>query len=116
MIPKFKQLAIIRKGVRGELSKCQEELEELRDADNQHNRWHVAVEAADLINSTYTFVWRKYRIPFFVVILVALMTSLYKPTLRWLRSTRFGKGTSSSPSPSDEKRWSWPRRDTDFGA
>lgn len=85
MFPKYKQLAIIRKGERGTLEKCREELAELRDADNQGNRWHSVVEAADLINSTYTFIWRKYRVPFFVVILIALMTALYKPTLRWLR-------------------------------
>jgi phosphoribosyl-ATP pyrophosphohydrolase len=85
MLPKFKQLAVIRKGQRGTLDKCREELAELRDADNQSNRWHVVVEAADLINSTYTFVWRKYRVPFFVVILVALLTSVYKPVVRFLR-------------------------------
>lgn len=82
---KYPQKAIIRKGVRGELSKCHEELAELQDAHNQRTRWHVVVEAADLINSTYTFVWRKYRVPFFVVILIALLSAAYKPVLRWIR-------------------------------
>lgn len=85
MFRKFPQKAIIRKGERGTLSKCREELAELKDADDQGNRWHCVVEAADLINSTYVFIWRKYRVPFFVVILIALLTALYKPTLRWLR-------------------------------
>ena len=85
MIRKYKQLRDIRKGELGTLDKCREELEELQDADQQGNRWHSVVEAADLINSTYTFIWRKYKVPFFVVILIALMTALYKPTLRFLR-------------------------------
>ncbi len=82
---KYPQRAIIRKGERGTFDKCREELEELRDADDQGVRWHSVVEAADLINSTYTFIWRKYRVPFFVVILVALLTGIYKPVLRWIR-------------------------------
>ena len=85
MFAKYPQKAVIRKGQRGTLDKCREELAELRDADNQGVRWHCVVEAADLINSTYTFIWRKYRVPFFVVIFVALLTSIYKPILRWLR-------------------------------
>ena len=85
MLPRFKHKAIIRRRERGTLGKCEEELAELKDADNQQNPWHVAVEAADLINSTYTFVWRKYKIPFFVVIMVALLTGIYKPIVRWLR-------------------------------
>ncbi len=85
MFKKYPQKAIIRKGKRGTLDKCREELEELRDADNQGVRWHSVVEAADLINSTYTFIWRKYKVPFFVVILVALLTGIYKPVLRWIR-------------------------------
>ena len=85
MIKRYKQLRDIRKGERGTLDKCREELEELQDADQQGNRWHSVVEAADLINSTYTFIWRKYKVPFFVVILIALMTALYKPTLSFLR-------------------------------
>lgn len=85
MLPKFKQLAVIRKGKRGTLDKCREELAELKDADNQNNRWHVVAEAADLINSTYVFVWRKYRVPFFVVVLIAMLTGIYKPALRFLR-------------------------------
>lgn len=85
MIPKFKQLAVIRKGKRGTIDKCREELAEMKDADFQGNRWHVVVEAADLINSTYSFVWRKYRVPFFVVILIAMSTGIYKPILRWIR-------------------------------
>lgn len=75
----------ITKGIRGTLSKCREELEELEDAHEQKNRWHTAIEAADLINSTYTFVWREYRVPFFLVIALAMMTGIYKPMVRFFR-------------------------------
>lgn len=85
MIPAFKHTIAIEKRQRGTLGKCDEELAELKDADAQGNRWHTVVEAADLINSTYTFIWHKYRVPFFVVIVVAMMTGVYKPVLRWLR-------------------------------
>jgi hypothetical protein len=85
MIRRYQQKAVIRKGERGELSKCHEELAELQDAHNQGVRWHAVVEAADLINSTYTFIWRKYKVPFFIVIMIALSTAVYKPFIRWLR-------------------------------
>jgi len=85
MFKEYSHTRAIPKSPRGTLEKCKEELLELEDADIQNNRWHATIEAADLINSTYTFVWKKYRVPFFVVILVALTTGIYKPTLRWLR-------------------------------
>ncbi len=83
MFRQFEHKAAIRRGERGTLGKCEEELAELKDADTQGNRLHVVIEAADLINSTYTFVWRRYRVPFFVVILIALLTGIYKPCVRW---------------------------------
>jgi phosphoribosyl-ATP pyrophosphohydrolase len=76
---------VIEKGARGTLFKCKEELQELEDAHEQKNKWHVVVEASDLINSTYTFVWREYKIPFFVVIMIASCTGLYKPIARFLK-------------------------------
>jgi hypothetical protein len=84
----FKHNVDIPKAPRGTLGKCHEELAELEDADSQNNRWHTVVEAADLINSTYTFVWRRYRVPFFVVIVIALLSGIYKPIVRWLRKHR----------------------------
>lgn len=83
MFKQFKHQAVIPRGERGTLDKCDEELAELKDADTQGNRLHVVIEAADLINSTYTFVWRHYRVPFFAVILIALMSGIYKPCVRW---------------------------------
>ena len=53
------------------------------DACAQGNRLHAVIEAADLINSTYTFIWRQYKVPFFIVIFIALMTGIYKPCTRW---------------------------------
>ncbi len=81
----FTHIRTIQKGTRGTLSKCREELEELEDAHLQKNGWHAAIEAADLINSTYTFIWKEYRIPFFIVIAIALFTGFYKPVSRVLR-------------------------------
>ena len=83
MFRPFKHKAAIRRHPRGTLEKCGEELAELKDAHAQGNRWHTVIEAADLINSTYTFVWRAYRVPFFVIILISLMTGVYKPIVRW---------------------------------
>lgn len=85
MFPRFKHTVHIPKAKRRTLAKCQEELEELKDAHVQGNRLHVTVEAADLINSTLAFVWWTYRVPFFVVIFIALMSGVYKPISRWLR-------------------------------
>jgi len=85
---RFKHTRDIARAPRGTLDKCREELDELQDADSQNNRWHSVIEAADLINSTYTFVWRKYRVPFFVVIPVALLSGVYKPVVRWIRRRR----------------------------
>ena len=82
---KFKHTVEIPRADRGTLAKCHEELAELADADSQNNRWHSVIEASDLVNSTYTFIWRKYRVPFFVVIAVALATGIYKPIVRFLR-------------------------------
>lgn len=85
MFPRYNHTLEIPRAERGTIDKCHEELAELEDADRQGVRWHAVIEAADLINSTYTFVWRKYRVPFFVVILIALMSGVYKPMARWLR-------------------------------
>lgn len=85
MFPRYRHTVAIARRQRGTLEKCDEELEELRDAVKQGNKWHAVIEAADLINSTYTFVWRKYRVPFFVVVLIALMTGVYKPIVRLIR-------------------------------
>ena len=82
---KFKHTVEIPRAPRGTLGKCKEELAELEDADQQNNRWHAVVEAADLINSTYTFIWRKYRVPFFIVIIIALLTGIYKPVIRFFK-------------------------------
>jgi hypothetical protein len=79
----FKHTVDIPCAPRGTLDKCQEELAELQDAHSQNNRWHSVIEAADLINSTYTFVWRQYRVPFFVVVGIAMLSGLYKPVVRW---------------------------------
>lgn len=83
--PKCVHLMPIQKRDRGTFGKIREELEELYDADSQDNGFHAAIEAADLINATYTFIWNRYRIPFFVVILIALVTGIYKPIVRVLK-------------------------------
>jgi hypothetical protein len=82
---KFKHRRTIQKGKRGTLAKCREELDELEDAHEQGNRWHSVIEAADLVNSAYSFVWREYRVPFFIVIAIALLTGIYKPISRFIR-------------------------------
>jgi len=41
-------LVPIRKGILGEISKIQEELDELKDAENQNNKILIHIELADL--------------------------------------------------------------------
>lgn len=81
----YEHTRVIKKGPRGTLDKCKEELEELEDAHLQKNRWHSVIEAADLINSTYTFIWKEYRVPFFIVISISLLSGIYKPVVRFLK-------------------------------
>lgn len=83
--PKCVHTMPIQKRERGTFGKIREELEELYDADSQGNAFHSAIEAADLINATYTFIWNRYKIPFFVIILLAIATSIYKPIVRLLK-------------------------------
>lgn len=85
IFPKCQHTMPIEKRERGTFGKCREELEELYDADRQGNCFHVVIEAADLVNATYTYVWKQYRIPFFVIILIALMTGVYKPIVRFFK-------------------------------
>lgn len=85
LFPKCVHIMPIQKRERGTFGKIREELEELYDADTQSNAFHAAIEAADLINATYTFIWKRYKIPFFVIIFVALMTGVYKPVSRILK-------------------------------
>jgi hypothetical protein len=96
MFRQFKHKVKIIKHPRGTIGKCEEELAELKDADVQGNKLHVIIEAADLINSTYTFVWRNYKVPFFVVIFAALMTGIYKPCVRWWKKNVWKIDTSKS--------------------
>lgn len=86
MFKRYTHVQQIPRHPRGTLAKCQEELAKLADADSQGAKWHAVIEAADLINSTYTFIWRKYRVPFLVVLTIALMSGVYKPIARWLRN------------------------------
>ncbi len=85
LFPKCVHLTPIQKRERGTFGKIREEVEELYDADSQSNAFHSAIEAADLINATYTFIWNRYKIPFFIVIFIALMTRVYKPIIRFFK-------------------------------
>lgn len=51
-------LVVIDKGELGELSKLQEELDELRDAQAQGSKVMMAVEAADLVGALKAFLER----------------------------------------------------------
>ena len=73
------------------IGKIEEELEELRETDERGTRWHATVEAADLINATYSFLWKRYGIPPFVVIVISLVTGIYKPVARWIRGNSNGR-------------------------
>jgi len=85
MFPEFKHRIEIPKGKRGTIDKCREELAELEDASKQGSKLHIAIEAADLINSTYTYAWQQHRIPVFVVRVLALVTAVYKPVVRYFK-------------------------------
>lgn len=53
-------LVEIKKGVYGELSKIQEELEELVDADNQNNKIMIGVELSDIYGALEAYA-EKYH-------------------------------------------------------
>ncbi len=50
----------IKKGVYGDISKIEEELEELKDAEQQSNKILSMVELSDLIGAIKGFVQKKY--------------------------------------------------------
>ena len=84
-VPIVKHAREIPRRPRFTIGKIEEELEELKETDERAARWHATIEAADLINATYSFLWRKYRVPPLVVIVVSLVTSIYKPVVRWIK-------------------------------
>lgn len=67
-------------GVKGELSKIQEELAELQDVQQHGNgHFHGTLECADLLESIGQFAWRYYRIPFVCLIGIYLLRAVFKP-------------------------------------
>lgn len=92
----MKHLRDIQKHPRHSLEKVFEEYEELRDAHEQRNRWHAVIEAADVVNAAYSFIWKTYRVPFVVVIAVGVSTAVYKPLVRlWRRTVRRNGGRNA---------------------
>lgn len=69
-------------GVDGEFSKIREEYLELEDAHEQKKAYFTIIECADLITSVGSFSWRQYKIPFFLIIVLAYIRKPYK----WIRN------------------------------
>ena len=82
----------IKLGVEGELSKIQEEFNELADAHSQDKAFFSIVECADLVTTVGMFSWHKYRVPLLVVVLFAYLRKPYKairnPILRRMYGNR----------------------------
>ena len=85
LFPKCTHIDVIIKRPRGTFGKIQEEFEELYDADRQYNKFHCMLESADLINATYSYMWHRHRIPFFIIIAISLLTGIYKPIVRYFK-------------------------------
>lgn len=80
----FEHTKIIPSGVAGEISKIDEELEELKDANSQGHYLHSIIECADIINSTGQFSFNKYGIPLILVILLCYIRKPYKILRRFV--------------------------------
>lgn len=78
----FRHRTPIKLGVEGELSKIQEEFDELTDAYNQNKKFFTAVECADLISSVGMFSSKKIGVPLLLIIIFAYIRKPYK----WIRN------------------------------
>lgn len=80
----------VRLGKRGEVSKIEEELDELRDfVSRKVNPFLVLVECADIIESVGQFSRRRHCCPLVVVYLLCVVRAAWKP-LRDLWLNRHG--------------------------
>ena len=66
-------------GVKGELSKINEEHHELIDAHENSTNIHTIIEAADLIESVGQFAYKQLNVPLFVIIGITYLRKTYKP-------------------------------------
>ena len=80
----WKHRAEIKRGVRGEISKIQEELDELRDV-HPHSRVWAIIEAADIIGATVSYTSQHHRIPSLFVIMLMYARVPYKICKRLLK-------------------------------
>ena len=69
---------VIVHGKSGELSKIQEELDELRDSYENSTFVHTLIESADVIDATAKFLWAQYKFPLIIVFLLYLVRKPYK--------------------------------------
>lgn len=74
-----KTLITIEDGTPGEFTKITEEYLELEDAINQKNRALTFIEGLDLLDSTFKFEWKQFRIPLIVAVVIIYLRRLYKP-------------------------------------
>ena len=66
-------------GIRGEISKIDEEVAELKDVQNiSGGFWASIIECADIVESVGQFSWKKYCVPLPFVFLLVVVRWPYK--------------------------------------
>ena len=66
-------------GTSGELSKVEEEYEELRDAWDQNLKPPAFIDGCDLVDATLKLQWNKFKVPAPLILVVIYLRRLYKP-------------------------------------
>lgn len=72
----FRHSKFIKQGVKGEISKIHEEIEEFEDANTK--LWKL-VELTDIVLATSQVSRRQFRVPFLLIVIFAYLRWVYKP-------------------------------------
>jgi len=78
MTSMFKHYSKITRGKRGEISKINEELEELSDAYSNSSKIHQIIECSDIIESVGQLTRKQYKIPLCIMLFLVYLRSPYK--------------------------------------
>ncbi len=65
-------------GIKGELSKIDEEVAELKEAHDNRWRWLKIIESSDVVEATCQYSWRQNRVPAIVLFILYYFRRPYK--------------------------------------
>lgn len=74
----YRHINVIKFGQKGEISKIDEELDELKDAYQHSTQFHSIIESADIIESVGQFTWKQYDCPLIFVVIFCYIRKPYK--------------------------------------